>query len=893
MRKQRFLAVLLSAALAFIPVIDVMAEENAAQTEEGSSTGKTEESGEVDQTENQDIQGTDGEGTDVTNSTEVSESKTGEKADTQVENNAQEVQKMGVVGGYIPSNLDNNTPVYQEESKRGRRARSVNNTIPEKYPLNGIEEIKEKYPANRNQNPYGTCWSFASMGLAEYDLLNKDLGFDSTIDLSELQLIYFTYNFVTDPLGGTVGDVARYYNYTGKMEDSYFNRGGNYEMAVRRLFQWNGAVKEEDVPYKIGDIDNVVKVEANGLLDQYAYNYDFAHIQNAYNINIKDNCEKVKEQIMQHGAVGAAYTHYYACMTKHLGSTESEDEYVYYDTEADSKNTELAGGGHAVMIVGWDDNYSRDNFSGKEKPENNGAWLVRNSWGEYQNYFWMSYDTYSIEKAAWAFDFTTKDNYDNNYQYDGGVYTASSPMPRTTVENVFTVPQKKGVESEILEAVSVSMTHATNVEYTIDVYTDINTLTKPDWGTYQTEASTTGKTDLAGIYTIKLNKPVELKPGSTYAVVVKTNKNAVDYEQGLSSEPLDGSMKWTNVVSQDNNKSFYKNTDESMMFTRWLYGNFCIKAYTNDKKTEESNDFCEKVKGYTVTLNGTVDLNYNMEIPKNIMQEDQDAYVEFTVNGEQRSKIKVKDAEDKGTAKVFTCNVAAKEMTSDITANLVVNGQKGKDHIYSVKEYADQIINNSSGGYSPEAINLVKAMLNYGASAQNFFNFKSENLANTSLDEADKNVKVVELADFSKYKGEIKDASDMGINYCGSSLSLNADTNVKDYFTLSEGHKIDEYSFSYKTNGKSIEVKPGTTSINNETHYYVDIPGIAAQHLDKEIAVTIKRVNDGKTVTWKYNPFSYGYVVKEKAQDNKELNAVMDALYSYWQRADAYMKSMK
>ena len=81
--------------------------------------------------------------------------------------------------------------------------------------------------------------------------------------------------------------------------------------------------------------------------------------------------------------------------------------------------------------------------------------------------------------------------------------------------------------------------------------------------------------------------------------------------------------------------------------------------------------------------------------------------------------------------------------------------------------------------------------------------------------------------------------------------------------------------------------------INKETHYYVDIPGIAAQHLDKKIVVTIKRVNDGKTVTWKYNPFSYGYVVKEKAQDNKELNAVMDALYLYWQRADAYMKSMK
>lgn len=836
MRKQRFLAVLLSAALAFTPVIDVMAEENAAQTEEGSSTGKTEESGEVNQTE-------------------VREDETKEQT------------VAGSVGDYIPSELDYNTPIYEPGFEAyGERE------LESKYPENGIEDIKAKYPSVRDQNPYGTCWAFASMGLAEFDLIN-DGSVTQDIDLSELQLAYFTYNSVVDPLGGTRGDYSKYYVENSGIEYGYLGRGGNYSMASRRLNQWVGPVYESKVPYS--EASNVLE---KGLPDEYAYSYDVAHLENTYMINIKSNSDEVKKQIKEHGAAGISY--------KENANGRHYINNSYCDTSG------MGGGGHSVMIVGWDDNYSKDNFRDTVKPSNDGAWLVRNSWGEssgYVNnceYFWMSYETYSLADTAWVFDFTKDNGYDNNYQIDGGLdlgtFLYSKPRP---VANIFTTPKKEGVSSEDLKAVSVSFTSKTNAEYKIEIYTDLKTEGNPYSGIKQESATTEGITSYAGVYTIELENPVRLEPGTTYAVVVTTD--AIDWERVDIVEANNGKKVWDAAVSSTDPKSYYCLNNYYWNEDQYGY-NYCIKAFTTNNR-----DFGEKLDGYTVTLNGTVDLNYHMEIPKNIMQEDPEAYVEFTVNGEQRSRIKVKDAEDKGTTKVFTCNVAAKEMTSDITANLVVKGQKGKDHIYSVKEYADQIIKNSSGGYSPEAINLVKAMLNYGASAQNFFNFKSEKLANASLDEADKKVGVAELAEFSKYKGEIEDASDMGINYYGSSLSLNADTNVKDYFTLSEGHKIDEYSFSYETNGKSIEVKPGTTLINNETHYYVDIPGIAAQHLDKEIVVTIKRVNDGKTVTWKYNPFSYGYVVKEKAQDNKELNAVMDALYLYWQRADAYMKSMK
>ena len=137
----------------------------------------------------------------------------------------------------------------------------------------------KKARPSRNQNPYGTCWAFSSIGLEEFDLIAKGQR-DSSVDLSELQLIHFTFNSVIDPLGGTKGDYSKYYNNNTNM--SYLEKGGNYEYAVKRLSQWVGAVNESDVPYS-----NASTVYNNGLDEKYAYGYDVAHLQNAYLINAK------------------------------------------------------------------------------------------------------------------------------------------------------------------------------------------------------------------------------------------------------------------------------------------------------------------------------------------------------------------------------------------------------------------------------------------------------------------------------------------------------------------------------------------------------------------------------------------------------------------------------
>ena len=77
--------------------------------------------------------------------------------------------------GYIASDLDRNAP--EDES-----GIALYSEIPASYPDNGVQTLEDEYPGIRDQNPYGTCWAFSTMGLAEFDLIN-DGTFDKDIEI--------------------------------------------------------------------------------------------------------------------------------------------------------------------------------------------------------------------------------------------------------------------------------------------------------------------------------------------------------------------------------------------------------------------------------------------------------------------------------------------------------------------------------------------------------------------------------------------------------------------------------------------------------------------------------------------------------------------------------------
>ena len=144
--------------------------------------------------ENKDVEAE--EGIENTESEKDVENIDGENSDIQLQDNDNMENTTPVyaeiddnmVGGYRPGDLDCNTPVYDEVN--------TYSDIPSSF-----QSALDNYPENRNQNPYGTCWAFSTIGLAEFDLINKGYA-SASIDLSELQLIYYTFNSVIDPIGG-------------------------------------------------------------------------------------------------------------------------------------------------------------------------------------------------------------------------------------------------------------------------------------------------------------------------------------------------------------------------------------------------------------------------------------------------------------------------------------------------------------------------------------------------------------------------------------------------------------------------------------------------------------------------------------------------------------------
>ena len=60
---------------------------------------------------------------------------------------------------------------------------------------------------------------------------------------------------------------------------------------------------------------------------------------------------------------------------------------------------------HIVTVVGWDDTYSKDNFLPVSNVTSDGAWIIKNSWGEKKGdggYYYLSYQDPNISKLVSA-----------------------------------------------------------------------------------------------------------------------------------------------------------------------------------------------------------------------------------------------------------------------------------------------------------------------------------------------------------------------------------------------------------------------------------------------------------------------------------------------------------
>ena len=433
-----------------------------------------------------------------------------------------------------------------------------------------IASVLPATAANRN-----VVWSSSDSSIASVDKNGKVKGIregmiiiTATTEVGRLKATC-TVNVGSNSINGTfdfsewnMATNTSYYAEDG-FDTCTATQGGNYTMATAYLARWDGAVQESNDSYPS------YNGNPSALYRERESDY---HVQEVIwlpkRTSFTDN-DEIKNAIVKYGAVYGSYLvnwNYY---------TDNKTNYYFPDYGSGSV------GGHAVAIIGWDDNYPASKFG--NTPPGNGAFICKNSYGPNSGengFFYISYyDKYiGIRSGCAAVTSLERNtNYNKIYQYDplGAVATVGYYKNSIYGANIF--PQKGQYLSndEILRAVSF-YTYEKNTSYEVFVienYNSSNSLSR--MGT----AVATGTIEEMGYHTIKLNSAVELKAGTRFAVVVKLSVSSGNARVFLEY-PVSG---YSSEARANSDESYYSSNG-----TSWTdagagnNANICIKAFTDN-----------------------------------------------------------------------------------------------------------------------------------------------------------------------------------------------------------------------------------------------------------------------------------------------------------------------
>ena len=398
----------------------------------------------------------------------------------------------------------------------------------------------------KNQRNTSLCWAFSLASNLETSLLTREQKY---YDLSEEQLAYFWANRVNDPLGNTPND-----KITRTQSD--YHGTGNGRVASFFLSTWSGMTTEEKVPFQ----SSAVTWPDSLAYDTSAYMEDAIFSQ--YTV------DRTKQLLIEYNSVSA--------MIYML------DNYYYPDTASYScPQSGLVN--HAVTIVGWNDTYSKENFPSASGVNNDGAWIVKNSYGKNwgkNGYFYLSYEDKSITNLVSNTAVTTP-AYPNNYFYDGAA-AGTVTFPSKTinngyyVSNIFKATAGNGKDEELGEIVTA--VPQDNTDFQIQVYTDLKNTSDPTSGTPAYAEPVDYTQPLAGIHTIHLNTPVKIPQGTFYSVVIRIP----DGSNKFYVEKTTTSTSWfTATAGIDPDQSFFSTSGKKWYDAGNQYNCcFSVKAHT-------------------------------------------------------------------------------------------------------------------------------------------------------------------------------------------------------------------------------------------------------------------------------------------------------------------------
>ncbi len=394
-----------------------------------------------------------------------------------------------------------------------------NSLVPTKYNLRDRMRISEI----RNQGVYGTCWAFAAISALESSLLPEE-----------------TALFSVDHMSMSNSFNVNQYD------------GGEYTMGMAYLAAWQGPVYEADDPYGDG--------VTNGKLNPVK------HVQEIRIIDGKDYVG-IKESVLKYGGVQTSlYSTLKSSQTQSQYYNKTTNSYCYIGEEKPN---------HDVVIIGWDDNYSKDNFN--VSLEGDGAFICQNSWGTefgdngifYVSYYDTNIGTHNVVYSG----IEDVDNYDNIYQSDlcGWIGKMGYDKEDMYAANVFTAKNDEEVVAASFYATAADTRYKLFIVKNFEDTDSLKKLTPVAEGTLKE----------AGYYTIDFDEKMPVDKGERYAVVLyiktpgSTHPVAIEYD---SNEP------YLENVDLEDGEGYISYSGRAFIDVKEKEDcNICIKAFTDNR----------------------------------------------------------------------------------------------------------------------------------------------------------------------------------------------------------------------------------------------------------------------------------------------------------------------
>ncbi|MDR3240554.1 MAG: C1 family peptidase [Lactobacillaceae bacterium] len=320
--------------------------------------------------------------------------------------------------------------------------------LPDKYdPRSFILPIRNQHSFDNHHNQ-SICWSYAGNDMFSFSE-QKHLGILNTYSPN------YTNHLTAPDLYTPSVDTINNPNFDD--ERTSLNDGGNQAAPGVLSMLGLNPVLEHDFPStdEHGDATSEVSTK------QYSFE-DFDKIKSKANNHVtvtdvnrvgaidspcvfNSRINELKNEIITNGAVG------YSFDATQVYERTSDDQVSSWNPKTNSlfnsaNDSTVAAINHATALVGFDDNYSRNNFNGNQQPTQNGAFIVRNSWGKDfgdQGYFYVSYEDYYIDANAGAASFNVQKS--TQIQQDSAV-SLQQTSPRG---NLFYPAFPEGLEKSV------------------------------------------------------------------------------------------------------------------------------------------------------------------------------------------------------------------------------------------------------------------------------------------------------------------------------------------------------------------------------------------------------------------------------------------------------------